>query len=292
MAEFWDALLAFEFLQNAMIAGVLVSVASGIIGSFVVVRRITAIAGCIAHFVLSGIGAAIYLNKVHGLMWLSPLYGALISAVFAALLIGWLTQQHKQNEDAVIGTLWAMGMATGILFIYKTPGYAEDLMSYLFGNILMISRTDLWFIFILDILVLGAGVTYFNQLQAVCFDEEFARVRGLKVRFYYYLLLCLSAITVVMLANVVGVVMVIALLTIPVAIASCFCHRLMGMILVSSVVGMVCVTGGTIASFQMDLPAGSAIILFAGTIYFLSLIFKTAYKISISNGCRNDKTSG
>ena len=207
------------FLRYALAAGLLASVACGVIGSYVVTRRITYIAGGIAHCVLGGMGAARYLQIVHGWEWCHPLYGAVAAALMAAFVIGMVSLHAREREDAVIGAVWAVGMAVGILFIWKTPGYNEDLMSYLFGNISMVTRDSLWLILALDVVVVAAGLAFYHQFVAVSFDEEFARLRGVRVEFYYFLLLGLTALTVVLLVTVVGIVLVIALLTLPAAIA-------------------------------------------------------------------------
>ncbi|MFH1539355.1 MAG: metal ABC transporter permease, partial [bacterium] len=153
MSEFIDAVAGYPFMRSALLVGLLASVACGIIGTYVVVRRITYIAGGISHCVLGGMGAANYLNKVHGWDRLQPLHGALAAALAAAAIIGVVSLRAKQREDTVIGALWAVGMAVGVLFISRTPGYSGDLMSYLFGNILMVSPADLWLIAVLDAVV-------------------------------------------------------------------------------------------------------------------------------------------
>jgi len=216
MGEFLSDLTRYPFLQHALLAGALAGVACGVIGSYVVTKKISTIAGSIAHTVLGGLGAARYVQVVHGWDWFHPLYGAVLAALFAAMAIGVVTLKARQREDTVIGALWAIGMAVGILFISRTPGYNEDLMSYLFGNILMVSDRDLWLIAGLDLAVVAIGAVFYNQFLAICFDEEFARLRGVRVEWFYLLLLCLTALTVVLLVTVVGILMVIALITLPV----------------------------------------------------------------------------
>ena len=272
MTEFLDAAANYAFVQYALLAGVLASVACGIVGTYVVVRRITYIAGGISHCVLGGIGAALYFQRVHGLTWLSPLYGAIAAALAAAMIIGIVSLRAKQREDTVIGALWAIGMAVGVLFIAKTPGYSQDLMSYLFGNILMVSREDLWLIAALDALVVALGLVFYNQFLAVCFDEEFARVRGMRVEFYYLLLLGLTALTVVLLVTVVGIVLVIALLTLPVAVAGYFARRLWQMMALAAFLSMLFTTAGLAISYQPDLPAGATVIVLAGAVYLVVVI--------------------
>jgi zinc transport system permease protein len=227
MAEFLRALgnPDIAFLRYAFLAGLLASVAFGIIGTYVVARRISYLAGAIAHSVLGGIGLALYLQKEVGWEWCHPLYGAIVAALAAALIIGVVTLRARQREDTVIGALWAIGMAVGLLFIARTRGYVDP-MSYLFGDILLITRRDVWMIALLDGVVVALGVFFYNKMLAVCFDEEFARLRGIKVEVYYLLLLCLTALTVVLLVSIVGIVMVIALLTLPAAVGGQFSRRL------------------------------------------------------------------
>jgi zinc transport system permease protein len=264
--EFLRALRDYQFLQYALGAGLLVSVACGVVGTCVVVRRITYVAGAISHSVLGGMGAARYLETVHG--WnVQPFHGALVSALVAALLIGVVSLRAKQREDTVIGAIWAIGMASGVLFISRTPGYNQDLMSYLFGNILMVSPRELWLIAVLDVVVVAVVLVFYRQILAVCFDEEFARVRGLSVEFYYLLLLCLTALTVVLLVTVVGLVMVIALLTLPVAVAGFFSSTLQRMMGLSVLICAAVTTAGLGLSFGPDLPPGATIVITAGVLY-------------------------
>jgi zinc transport system permease protein len=272
--EFFTALLRYDFLQHALIAGVLAGVACGVVGTYVVVRRISFIAGAIAHCVLGGLGVARYLQVVHGWQWLDPLHGAVAAALLAAMVIGVVSLTVREREDTIIGALWAVGMAVGILFIARTPGYNEDLMSYLFGNILLVHASDLWLMVALDVMVVFIGVTLYSQLQAVCFDEEFARLRGLNVEFYYLLLLALTALTVVLLVSVVGLVLVIALLTLPVAIASQFAGTLRSTMILAALLSIAFTTSGLALSYAPDLPAGATTIVLAGVAYLYVVSFR------------------
>jgi zinc transport system permease protein len=269
MSSFLHALGTYAFLQHAFLTGLLASVACGVVGSYVVARRITYIAGAIAHCILGGIGAARWLNVVAGWTWLKPLHGAVVAALLAALVIGLVSLRARQREDTVIGALWAVGMAVGILFIARTPGYQEDLLGYLFGNILMVSRQDLWLIAGLDATVIGLGLLFYNQFLAVCFDGEFARLRGVRVEFFYLLLLLLTALTVVLLVTVVGIVLVIALLTLPAAVANHFSKTLWQMMGLGALFCALFTTGGLALSYAANLPAGAVIILLAGLAWFL-----------------------
>lgn len=279
MAEFIADLQHQIFLQYALLTGVLAGIACGIIGSYVVTRRITYIAGSVAHSVLGGMGAARYLQTVYRWEWLHPLFGAVVAAIIAAIIIGLVNLRAKQREDTIIGAVWAIGMAVGILFIFKTPGYNEDLMSYLFGNILMVSAEDLWLIAGLDVLIVAVGLLFYKQLLAVCFDEEFARLRGIHVEFYYLVLLSLTALTVVLLVTVVGIVMVIALLTLPAATAGQFTKRLWQMMVLATVFTVLFTTGGLAISYGPDLPAGATTIVLAGAVYLVVVLGSRLLKL-------------
>jgi len=266
MKAFFTALATYDFLQAALIAGLLASIGCGVMGTYVVVKRIAFLAGGIAHSVLGGMGVALYFG-------FDPSTGALVAAVAAALLIGWVRLQWKTQEDTLIGALWAIGMAVGILFIAKTPSYQTDLMSYLFGNILLVPRESLWFMATLDAVLLGVVGTYHRRFLAVVFDEEFARLRGIPVTFFYLLLLVLVAITVVLLIRVVGLILVLALLTLPAAVAGHYVHSLGAMMLLATLLGSAVSTLGLALSYGPDLPVGPTIILLAGALYVVSALF-------------------
>lgn len=272
MNGFVDALFEHAFLRNALFAGLLVSVACGSVGTYVVVRRMTYMAGGIAHCVLGGIGAAVYLERVHGWTAVEPIHGALVAALLAALAVGTVSLRARERIDTAIGAVWAIGMATGVLFLAKTPGYAQDLMSYLFGNILLVSTGDIAVIAVLDVLVLGIVLAFRNQFLAISFDEEYARARGVNVAFYHMLLLLLVALTVVLLVTVVGVVLVIALLTIPSAIAGRFSRRLPQVMTLAVIASAVLTTGGLALSYQMNTPTGATIVLLAGAAYIVAVL--------------------
>jgi zinc transport system permease protein len=274
VSEFLSAVAEHAFLRNALLTGALSGVACGVVGSYVVVRRISYIAGGIAHCVLGGIGAAVYLQRAHGMEWADPLYGALAAALLAAVIIGMVSIRARQRVDTVIGTLWAIGMAVGVLFLSRTPGYGEDIMSYLFGNILMVTHRDLWLIAGLDAVVVVTGILFYNQFLTISFDEEFAEARGIPVEFYFLLLLILTALTVVLLVTVVGIVLVIALLTIPAAVAGQFTSRLSHMMALSAVLSIVFTTSGLALSYGPDLPAGATIIIIAGAVFLLVAVWK------------------
>ena len=280
MNSFIDAALNQAFLQNALLGGLLASLACGVVGSFVVVKRIGYIAGGIAHAVLGGMGIAYYFGY-------SPIAGAIGAALLSAMIIGWINLHWHQHEDTIISALWSVGMATGVLFIARTPGYNVDLMSYLFGNILMIPRSDLYLILVLDIAIALIVLLFYKQFLAVAFDEEFARLRGVRVDLFYLLLLVLVSLTVVILIQVVGLIMVIALITLPAAMAGHFVHSLGKMMFLATLIGALFTTGGLFISYGPDLPAGATTVLLTGTGYILS-----AFAASLRHKLRIRKTTG
>jgi len=266
MMEFIDALTRYGFLQGALIAGLLTSIGCGVMGSYVVVKRITFIAGSIAHSVLGGMGIALYMGS-------DPLIGALIAAIIAALLIGGIRLYWKQQEDTLIGALWAIGMAIGVIFIAKTPGYQSDLTSYLFGNILLVPHSSLWFMAGLDVVLLAIVWAYHRQLLAVVFDEEHARLRGIPASFFYLLLLVMVALTVVLLIQVVGLILVLALITLPAAMAGHYVNSLHRMMWLATLIGMLMSFIGLAVSYPTDLPTGPVIVLVTGLAYVLSSLW-------------------
>ncbi len=273
MREFLAALFHPDIpvLRHAVLVGMLSSVAFGIVGTFVVTRRITFIAAAIAHCVLGGIGAALYLRSQAGLTWLEPIYGAFPAALLAALIIGIVSLRAKEREDTAIGAVWAAGMAIGLLLLAKTPGYNKDTMSFLFGDILLISRRDVWLVAGLDLVVVGIAIFFYNKFLAVCFDEEFARTRGIAVERYYLLLLCLIAVTVVLLVYLVGIVLVIALLTLPAAVAGQFSSRMARIMALAVFLCMLFSTAGIALSYPYDLPSGPTIIMVGAATYLVVL---------------------
>jgi len=265
MTELLHAFASQSFLQQALLAGLLASLGCGLVGPFVVVKRIAFLAGGIAHSVLGGMGAAVYFG-------FDPLLGALGAAVLSALIIGGVRLAWRTREDTMIGALWAVGMATGILFISRTPGYATDLMSFLFGNMLLVPARELWFMAALDLVLLATVLLCYRQFVAVAFDEEFARLRGVPVTFFYLLLLVLVAVTVVLMIQVVGLILVIALLTLPAAAAGQWTRSLAGMMLTAMLLGAALTSGGLALSYGPDLPAGPTIVLLAGAVYLISAV--------------------
>ncbi len=250
-------LFRYEFMQNAVLAGLLASVLSGLVGTFVVVKRLVFIAGGISHAAFAGLGICFYLG-------LNPLIGAVVVAVAAAVVLAWLGEGGAgRSQDAYIGILWAAGMAVGIVFIHMTPGYAPDLMVYLFGDILTVTRSDVYLLALLVAMVLLVMMLLYKEFVAVAFDETFSRVQGIPVRLLTMLLLVLVALSVIMLIQVVGIVLLIALFTLPPVVALMLALRSFAVVLLVAVLlAMLMTSGGLAGSYWLDIPSGPAIVLF------------------------------
>ncbi len=249
-------ILQYDFIQNALISGILISIAAGIIGSLVVVNKITFLTGGIAHSSYGGIGLAIYLG-------IPVLFGATIFAVITAILIAIITLKNRNRIDAIIGMMWASGMAIGIIFVDLTPGYNVDLMSYLFGSIIAVSDDDIKYMFVMDIFIIGVIVYFYKEILAVPYDSEFATLRGINVKFFYTLILILAALCVVAAIKAVGLILVIALLTIPTYLAESFASRLSTMMIISSILATIFTILGLIISYLYDISSGASIIMVA-----------------------------
>ena len=269
MIESINALFHYQFMQYAFCACLLASVGCGIIGTYVVVRRIGFLAGGIAHTVLAGMGIAYFLGG-------SLMLGAVIVAVISAILIGLIKLKWHQDEDILIAAFWSVGMAIGILFISRTPGYNIDLMSYLFGNILLVTKQDLLFMLLLDVAIIATVGAFYKQFLATAFDEEFAGLRGVHVQWLYILMLCMIALTVVLLINIVGLILVLALLIMPAASAAQFAGSIARMMVIAVFLSMLVTVSGLFLSYAPDLPSGSTIIVLSGLVYVLSILLRRA----------------
>lgn len=253
MPSLFDA-LSYDFFRHAVIAGVLASALCGVIGTFVVVKRLSFLSGGISHAAFGGLGLCFFLG-------LHPIAGAVAVALGSALVLGALDPRRVKAHDALIGVFWSAGVAVGIVFLYKTPGYAPNLMTYLFGNILLVTRADVWLTLALCLVVLCILLLFFKGFVAVAFDEVFAAVQGVPVRPLLTLLLVLVALTVVVLIQVVGIILVLALLTIPPLLALMLWKDLRAVLLTSSLAGVAMTLGGLAISYLYDLPSGPAIVL-------------------------------
>lgn len=249
-------ILHFEFMRNAIMTGILVSIACGIVGTLVVVNRMSFLAGGVAHAAYGGLGLSAYMG------W-APMAGTVPFALVSSFLMGIISRQKKERSDTVIGVMWAVGMAIGIILIDLTPGYYIDLMSYLFGSIMAVPSSSLVWMGVLDIAVIVIVGLFYKEILGMSYDEEFAMLSGIPVVLFYYVILGMIALTVVMLIKAVGLILVIALFTIPASIAEMFTNDLRRMMLLSIGLGIIFTISGLILAFYLDLTAGATIILFA-----------------------------
>ena len=264
-------ILSFDFMQNAIIAGLLVSIISGIIGSLIVVNRMVFLAGGIAHTSYGGIGIAVYCGL--------PIFlGASLFAIFAALIISYLTINQRHRLDTFIGLMWAIGMAIGVILIDLTPGYSVDLMSYLFGSILAVSSNDLYFMSFLLFIIIIIMTFWYRDILAVSYDSQYASLRGINVKLFYTIILVLSALTVVVAIKVVGLILVIALLTIPIYIAERLSNSLLTMMITSGILSSIFTLVGLWLSYTYNLTSGASIIMVSALSLGLFLSVLETYK--------------
>ncbi len=257
--------LQYDFMRNALAAGLLASVICGIMGTLVVVNRIVFLSGGIAHAAYGGIGLSLFLGWPY-------MIGTIGFSITAAIVMAAVSLKARHRADTIIGVIWALGMATGIILLDLTPGYNVDLMSYLFGSILAVPGSDLWVMMIVSILVTIFVVYFYKDLLAISYDEEFARIRGVPTRRLYFTLIGLLAITIVMVIQIVGLILVIALLTIPPFIVEKYAKSLLQMMVGSSLLGAVFTVSGLWLSYAFNLTSGACIILVSGIAFFLNFV--------------------
>jgi zinc transport system permease protein len=258
----WEP-LQFEFMRNALLAGVLVSISCGIIGTLVVVNRLVFLSGGIAHAAYGGIGLAFFIG-------IPVMLGTTLFTLAISLVMGAVSLKSKHRADTIIGVLWAFGMALGILLIDLTPGYNVDLMSYLFGSILAVPKSDIYFMIPLDGVILLVTVVFYREFLAMSYDEEFAFVVGIPVKTLYLVLICMTALSVMAIIRVVGLILVIALLTIPPYIAEKYTTSLGKMMILAALLGTLFTLMGLWVSYRFNLTCGATIIMISVGAFFLS----------------------
>jgi len=267
MIDFLREVLSYEFMRNALLAGVIVSAACGVVGTLVVLNRIVFISGGIAHAAYGGVGIAYFLG-------LNPVWGAVGFSLLSSLAMGYVHRKEKARADTIIGVMWALGMALGIIFVSLSPGYKADLMSYLFGSILAVSTGDLWLMAVIALVVLAFVLVFYRLLLAISFDETFSTVRNVPVGLLSMAMIVLIGLTVVISMRVVGLILVIALLTIPPAIANLYVREMRGIMVLSTGLSLLFMIAGLLVSYALNLPSGAVIILLAGLAYALAAISK------------------
>ena len=260
-------LFSYDFFMHAFWASFFAAVSCGIVGTYIVSRRIVFVSGGITHASFGGIGIGYFLG------W-NPLLGAAIFAILSGVGIQLFTQKAKVREDSSIAIWWSLGMAIGIIFIYLSPGYAPNLMSYLFGSVLTVSVTELWLMGILSLVLILFFTLFYRLVLYVAFDEEFAKTTGLPVNLINYLLISLIAITIVLNIRVVGIILILSLLTLPQATANLFTKDFKRMMPLSVLFAFIGSFVGLLFSFYVDIPSGASIIF---TLVMLFGLIKLAF---------------
>ena len=260
-------ILQYNFFQNALILAVLASFAGGIIGTYIVVKRMSMISGSIAHTAFGGLGISYFAN-------INPLIGAVIFSLAAAVSIAFFRKKARNRMDILLSFLWATGMAIGLVFIFLAPGYKTDLFTYLFGNILMVSSIDLIMILIMDLIILVTVFAMYNSFLLVTFDEEHAEVRNLPVTLIFTILFIMMALTIVTMIRVVGIILMIAILTMPAATAQLFNKTIKKIMIYAILLTLLSTVSGLIISYYINFATGPIIVLIISIIYLIGLLLK------------------
>lgn len=267
MIEQISTIFSYEFMRNALIASFWISLATGIIGTLVVLNRIVSLSGGIAHAAYGGVGISYFLGQ-------DPMLGALLFSTISAIVMGVAHRKSKSGADTLISVMWSIGMAIGIIFISLTPGYKANLMSYLFGSILAVSSSDLRLMAIIALLILAFVFLTYRSLLAISYDETFSTVRNLPVSALYLTMLVLVGLTVVVAMRMVGLILVIALISIPPAISLNLFKDVRLVMLSSFIFSVLFCFLGLVISFQTNIQAGPVIILLAAFAYLISSLVK------------------
>lgn len=265
------SIFEYQFLQNALIATVLASVVCGIIGVIIVEKKLVMMSGGIAHTAYGGVGLGYLLG-------IEPIIGAFVFSVGSAVAVGFIKRRGKVQTDVIIGLLWSLGMALGIVFISMMPGYPPDISSYLFGNILSVTKLDLRLMIILSFIVVFIIISLYNNWKAYLFDEEFATIIGIRTAIYEYLLLILIAMTIVVLIRVAGIILVLALLTAPAALAALFTKKLINRMILAVIIGMIFSVSGLWISYSLNIAAGASIVILSVISYFVIYFIRMKIK--------------
>lgn len=265
--ELLKEILQFNYVVNALIASVLTAISCGIAGTYIVAKRMVFISGGITHSSFGGIGIAYFAG-------LNPVGGAAVFAVLSGLGIEYFTKKGTLRNDSVIAMLWSLGMAIGIIFIYLTPGYAPNLMTYLFGSILTVNSSDLYFLALLSLILAAFFVVFYRPILYVSFDEEYARTQNMNSGFINYSLMVLISLTIVLNIKVAGIILLISLLTIPQNTANLFSKNFKTIIYLSILFAFIGAITGLIISWFLNIPSGATIIFSLTIIYILARVFK------------------
>ena len=269
-------LFNYTFFQHALLGSLFASIACGIIGTYIVTRRLVFISGGITHASFGGIGIGLYTG-------VSPILGAAIFSVLSAFGVEWLSKRKDMREDSAIAVFWTFGMAIGIIFSFLAPGFTPDLSAFLFGNILTITLTDIWMLVILSLILIGFFYFFLTPIIYIAFDREYARSQRIPVRLFEYILMMFIALTIVACLRMIGIVLVISLLTLPQMTANLFTHSFKKIIFMSIGIGFISCSGGLLLSYQLQVPSGASIIFFSILVYAFCKMGKTLYLCKQTN---------
>ena len=269
-------LFNYTFFQHALLGSLFASIACGIIGTYIVTRRLVFISGGITHASFGGIGIGLYTG-------ISPILAAAVFSVLSAFGVEWLSKRKDMREDSAIAVFWTFGMAIGIIFSFLAPGFTPDLSAFLFGNILTITLTDIWMLVILSIILIGFFYFFLTPVIYIAFDREYARSQRIPVRLFEYILMMFIALTIVACLRMIGIVLVISLLTLPQMTANLFTHSFKKIIFMSIGIGFISCSGGLLLSYQLQVPSGAAIIFFSILVYAFCKMGKTLYLCKQTN---------
>ena len=277
MSNFFNQLLTQPYLQLAFFSALVASISSGIMGSYVVVKKISSITGSISHSILAGIGFFQFLQYKYNLVYFDPLFGAFLAGILSALLIGFTHIYFKQKEDAVIATIWSVGMSIGIIFLTLVPGGDAACTHYLFGDLFTTSAIDIVFLSSLALLIIFLTIIFYNKFLIICFDEDLAYLQKIKKNLLYFLLLILISTAIVFLVKIIGVILVIALITIPPTIANQFTFKMPKMMLIAILLAAIFNSLGIYFSYTLSMPPGAVTSIIIGIFYLISLGVKRFY---------------
>lgn len=258
----------YEFFRNALLGVVIISVAAAIIGTYIITRRMVAISGGVTHACFGGLGLGYFLG-------VNPIIMAGLFAVGASVGVEWMSTKFRVREDSAIAVVWALGMAAGVVFVFLTPGYVPELNTFLFGNILTISRADILAFAIYTALLIAFFALFYRQIIACAFDRDFAKVSHLPVRFITYTMTVMVAVCIVLTIRLVGVMLLMSMLSLPMMTAEIWCRRYVAMMLASVGVSLVCGIAGLFVGTVVDVPCSAIIVILLSAAFFLSRLTRT-----------------
>ncbi|ALS74206.1 MULTISPECIES: metal ABC transporter permease [Planococcus] len=275
-----DAILSYEFLQNAFASGLIIGVIAPLLGVFIVVRRLSLIADALSHVTLAGIAGSLYLSQsVGALALLNPLYLGIASSVMGSMLIERLRSVYKHYEELAIPIILSAGIGFGAIFISLAEGFSSDLFGYLFGTVSAVSRQDLFIVAGIAVIVLAFIRIFFKELFVLSFDDEYARASGLPAKWIHFLFMIVTALVIAGSMRIVGILLVSSLMTIPVATAMRVAKSFKQTIWLSILFGEISVLTGLVAAFYFDLAPGGTIVVTSIAILLVILAYR---KISLS----------